>query len=174
MKTEDLKTIIRDVPDFPKAGIVFKDITTLLKSAKHFQRSVDLLADHYAEVPCDLVIGPEARGFVFGATVAYKLGKGFVLVRKEGKLPAKTRKVTYSLEYGEDSLCIHEDAINKGTKVIIIDDLLATGGTVGALIKLIEGMGGIISGIGFIVELSFLEGRKNLQGHDVFSLLQYD
>ena len=174
MNVEELKSVIRDVPDFPKQGIVFKDITTLLKSPAHFCQCVDYLTSHFQNFDFDFVLGPEARGFVFGAPVSYKLEKGYILVRKAGKLPAKTRKVTYSLEYGEDSLFIHEDAITKGTRIVIIDDLLATGGTVSAMTQLVEDMGGIVAGIGFVVELKFLEGRKKLKGYDIYSLIQYD
>jgi len=171
---EELKSAIRDVPDFPKEGIVFKDITTLLKSAKHFRSTVEQLTQKFRKLDFDLVVGPEARGFIFGAPVAYELNKGFVLVRKAGKLPAKTRKITYSLEYGEDSLFIHEDAIAKGARILIIDDLLATGGTVVALAQLIEELGGVVAGIGFVVELNFLKGRQKIEQYDIYSLLQYD
>jgi adenine phosphoribosyltransferase len=170
---ENLKKIIRDVPDFPKEGIVFKDITTLLSDAKSFQRVIDLMAHRYMDKEIDLVLGVEARGFIMGSALAYKLGKGVILVRKPGKLPYKTHSVSYELEYGTDQLHIHQDAIKKGQKVLIADDLLATGGTVKAVIELIEKMGGEIVECAFLAELEFLKGREKLRPHEVFSLLQF-
>lgn len=170
---EQLKKIIRDVPDFPKEGIVFKDITTLLRDAKSFQRVVDLMAHRYIDKNIDLVLGVEARGFIMGSALAYKLGKGVVLVRKPGKLPYKTFSATYELEYGTDELHIHQDAISKGDRVLIADDLLATGGTVRAVIELIEKMGGEIVECAFLAELGFLNGREKLKPHEVFSLLEF-
>ena len=170
---EKLKAIIRDVPDFPKKGIVFKDITTLLSDAKSFQRVVDLMAHRYVDKDVDLVLGIEARGFIMGSALAYKLGKGVILVRKPGKLPYKTHSATYELEYGTDELHIHQDAIKKGQKILIADDLLATGGTVKAVIELVEKMGGEIVECAFLAELDFLKGRDKLKPHNVFSLLQF-
>ncbi len=170
---EDLKKSIRDVPDFPKPGILFKDITTLCKDPVMFQRMVDLLAHRYVGKGIDLVVGIEARGFVVGAALAYKLGAGVVLVRKPGKLPHKTHTASYTLEYGTDTLEIHQDAIEKGQRVIIADDLLATGGTAGAVADLVSKMGAEIVECAFIVELNDLNGREKLGGHDVFSLIQY-
>ena len=170
---EQLKNIIRDVPDFPKEGIVFKDITTLLSDAKSFQRVVDLMAHRYIDKDIDLVLGVEARGFIMGSALAYKLGKGVILVRKPGKLPYKTYSASYELEYGTDELHIHQDAIKKGQKVLIADDLLATGGTVKAVIELIERMGGEVVECAFMTELEFLKGREKLQPHDTFSLLKF-
>lgn len=170
---EKLKEIIRDVPDFPKEGIVFKDITTLLADAKSFQRVVDLMAHRYIDRHIDLVLGVEARGFIMGSALAYKLGKGVVLVRKPGKLPYKTYSTSYELEYGTDELHIHQDAIKKGQKVLIADDLLATGGTVKAVIELIEKMGGEIVECAFLAELEFLNGKDKLKPHKVYSLLKF-
>ncbi len=170
---DELKRIIRDVPDFPKKGIVFKDITTLLADAKSFQRVVDLMAHRYIDRDIDLILGVEARGFIMGSALAYKLGKGVILVRKPGKLPYKTFSTSYELEYGTDELHIHQDAIKKGQKVLIADDLLATGGTVTAVIDLIEKMGGEVVECAFLAELEFLKGRDKLKPHDVYSLLQF-
>ncbi len=170
---DQLKKSIRDVPDFPKKGILFKDITTLCKDPAMFQRMVDLLGHRYVGKGVDLVIGIEARGFIVGAALAYKLGAGVVLVRKPGKLPHKTHKATYKLEYGEDSLEVHQDAIQKGQKVIIADDLLATGGTAEAVLKLISGMGANIIECSFIIELEALGGREKLAPYPVYSLIQY-
>jgi adenine phosphoribosyltransferase len=170
---EQLKNIIRDVPDFPKEGIVFKDITTLLADAKSFQRVVDLMSHRYVDMDIDLILGVEARGFIMGSALAYKLGKGVVLVRKPGKLPYKTYSATYELEYGTDELHIHQDAIKKGQKVLIADDLLATGGTVKAVIELIEKMGGEVVECAFLAELEFLNGKDKLKPHEVYSLLKF-
>jgi adenine phosphoribosyltransferase len=171
---EDLKAFIREVPDYPKPGIVFYDITTLLKQPRPFARTVDLLAAHYAGRSVALVAGIEARGFIFGPALAYRLGAGFVPIRKPRKLPAATAAIEYSLEYGTDRLEIHRDAVAPGQRVLIVDDLIATGGTAAASAHLIEELGGKVEGLAFIVELTFLPGRKQLAGYDVMSLLQYD
>jgi adenine phosphoribosyltransferase len=170
---EELKNIIRDVPDFPKKGIIFKDITTLLSDGRSFQRMVDLIAHRYVGQRIDKIVGVEARGFVLGSALAYKLGVGITLVRKPGKLPYKTRKVSYELEYGTDTLEIHEDAFKPGDRVIIADDLLATGGTVAAVVKLVEGLGAEIIECAFMTELEFLHGRQKLPSGKVFSLLKF-
>jgi len=170
---EKLKNIIRDVPDFPKKGVLFKDITTLLKDPASFQRTVDLMSHRYVGKGIDVVVGVEARGFIVGAALAYKLGAGVVLVRKPGKLPHKTHKASYKLEYGEDSLEIHQDAINPGQKVLIADDVLATGGTARATCELVEKLGGRIVGIAFLIELTVLKGKDLLANRNIFSLIQY-
>ena len=170
---DELKNIIRDVPDFPKKGIIFKDITTLLSDGRSFHRMVDLIAHRYVGEKIDKIVGVEARGFVLGSALAYKLGVGITLVRKPGKLPYKTRKVTYDLEYGSDTLEIHEDAFKPGDRVIIADDLLATGGTVAAVVKLVEGLGAEIVECAFMTELEFLHGREKLPDGKVFSLLKF-
>ncbi|MBI5343745.1 MAG: adenine phosphoribosyltransferase [Deltaproteobacteria bacterium] len=170
---ELLKKAVRDVPDFPRKGILFRDITTLCKDAALFQRMVDLLSHRYIGKDIDLVVGIEARGFVIGAALAYKLGAGIVLVRKPGKLPSKTHRASYALEYGKDTLEIHQDAIRKGQKVVIADDLLATGGTAGAVTGLVRKMGGKIVECSFIIELEGLKGRSKLTQHPVFSLIKY-
>jgi adenine phosphoribosyltransferase len=170
---EDLKNIIRDVPDFPKKGIIFKDITTLLADAKSFQRMVDLLSHRYVGQRIDKVVGVEARGFIIGSALAYKLGAGVVLVRKPGKLPSDTFKKSYELEYGTDTLEIHTDAIKPGERILIADDLLATGGTTAAVVDMVTAMGGDIVECCFMVELEFLNGKKRLPEDKVFSLLQF-
>lgn len=171
---DDLKKLIREIPDYPKPGILFYDLTTLLKDKRGFQKLVDQLCDHYADRKVDVVVGVEARGFIFAPALAYRLGAGFVPVRKPKKLPAKTAKVSYELEYGTDTLEIHEDAIKPGQSVLISDDLLATGGTAAATVKLVKTLGGTVNGVAFAVELTFLNGRAKLPGMDVFSLIQYD
>jgi len=171
---EPLKQLIRTVPDFPKPGILFYDITTLLRDQTGFAKLIDAFAAHYIGKDIDLVLGIEARGFIFGPALAYRLNAGFVPVRKPKKLPAPTAKVSYDLEYGTDSLEIHLDAIEPGQKVIIVDDLLATGGTMQATVQLVEKLGGDIVGIGFAIELDFLKGRAKFPNFDVFSLLHYD
>lgn len=171
---DHLKKLIREVPDWPKKGILFYDITTLLKDAKGLHDLIDALATHYADRKVDLVLGVEARGFIFAPALAYRLGAGFIPVRKPGKLPAATTKVTYALEYGTDTLEIHKDAIQPGQKVLIVDDLLATGGTAAACVKLVGELGGTVVGTGFAVELTFLNGRSKLPGQDVFALLKYE
>ena len=170
---EDLKNIIRDIPDFPKKGIIFKDITTLLADAKSFQRMVDSIANRYVGQRIDKVVGVEARGFIIGAALAYKLGAGIVLVRKPGKLPSATFKKTYDLEYGTDTLEMHTDAIKKGERILIADDLLATGGTMGAVVDMVNSMGGEIVECCFMAELEFLNGRKKLPADKVYSLLKF-
>jgi len=170
----DLKETIRDIPDFPKKGIVFKDVTTLLKDKKALKTAIDLLTEQFSKLDVRYVVAVESRGFIFGAALAYKLGVGFIPVRKKGKLPAKTCSVTYDLEYGTDTLEIHEDALKKGDKVVVIDDLLATGGTVSAVADLVESLGAEILGIGFVIELGFLNGRSKLKGRPVFSIVQYN
>jgi adenine phosphoribosyltransferase len=174
MNCEPLKSLIREVPDFPKKGILFYDITTLLKDKLGFAMLIDALSEHYIQKDIDLVLGMEARGFIFGPALAYRLNAGFVPVRKPGKLPAATAKVEYDLEYGSNALEVHKDAIQKGQRVIIVDDLLATGGTAEATAKLATSLGAEIAGLGFVVELDFLNGRRKLQQYDVFSLLRYD
>ena len=171
---EPLKKLIREVPDFPKKGILFYDITTLLKDKLGLATLIDALAEHYIKRDVDLVLGMEARGFIFGPALAYRLNAGFVPVRKPGKLPAPTVKYDYALEYGLGTLEIHKDAIQKGQRVLIVDDLLATGGTAEATAKLAESLGANIAGLGFVVELEFLKGREKLKDYDVMSLLKYD
>lgn len=170
---EHLKRLIREIPDFPKPGILFYDITTLLKDAAGLKTVIDALADSYRNRKIDVVLGIEARGFIFAPAVACALGAGFVPVRKPKKLPAETARIEYALEYGADSLEIHKDAIRPGQNVLIVDDLLATGGTAAAVAKLVEQLGGKVAGIGFVIELDFLHGRDKLSGHEVFSLLHY-
>ena len=171
---DNLKALIREVPDFPKPGILFYDITTLLKDKTGFRGVIDGLKNHYAQAHVDVVLGIEARGFIFAPALAYALGAGFVPVRKPRKLPAETLKVTYDLEYGTDTLEMHKDAVVKGCRVLIVDDLLATGGTASAATRMVKDAGGEVVGLGFVVELTFLNGRQKLAGQDVFSLLQYD
>lgn len=170
---EALKEFIRDVPDFPKKGIIFKDITTLLKRGDKFKEAIDKFAAHYAGKRIDKIISVESRGFIFGAALAYKLGAGLVPVRKKGKLPHKTHQVSYELEYGTDTLEIHQDAIEPKENVLIVDDLLATGGTTKAVVELIEKLKGNIVGLAFLIELEFLKGRDKLKGHDIYSLIKY-
>ena len=169
-----LKKLIREVPDFPKPGILFYDITTLLKNGPGFHDVIDALKERYRGAGVDRVVGIEARGFIFAPALAYAMGAGFVPVRKPKKLPSDRVSVSYQLEYGTDSLEIHKDAIEKGHSVLIVDDLLATGGTAAAVTKLVEQVGGKVAGLGFVVELTFLNGRSRLPGFDIFSLLQYD
>lgn len=171
---DDLKTLIREVPDFPKPGILFYDITTLIKDACGFRSVIDGLKEHYRGAKVDTVLGIEARGFIFAPALAYALGAGFVPVRKPNKLPAECVSISYALEYGTDSLEMHKDAIGHGQRVLILDDLLATGGTAAAAAQMVTDVGGKVAGIGVVIELTFLNGRKKLAGYDVFSLLQYD
>jgi len=171
---EDLKKLIREIPDYPKPGILFYDITTLLKDKKGFTTMIDRLCEHYNGHRIDLVAGIEARGFIFAPALAYRLKAGFVPVRKPKKLPSKTAQISYALEYGTDTLEMHEDAVQKGQKVLLCDDLLATGGTAAAAVELIRSLGGTVDGAAFAVELNFLHGRKKLPNLDVFSLMQYD
>jgi adenine phosphoribosyltransferase len=170
----DLTSTIRSVPDFPKEGILFYDITTLLKNPDAFKASVDQLVKRYRQTGVEVVAGIESRGFIFGAALAYQLGVGFVPVRKPGKLPAQTIAESYLLEYGVNTVEIHVDAITRGQKVLVIDDLLATGGTAQAACNLVEKLGGQVVGVAFVIELNFLHGREKLPGYDVFSLLQYN
>lgn len=171
---EDLKKLIREVPDWPKPGILFYDITTLLKDNGGLRAAIDGLTERYRDRRVDAVAGIEARGFIFAPAVAYALGAGFVPVRKPKKLPAERVGVTYDLEYGTDAIEMHRDAIAPGQRVLIVDDLLATGGTAAAAARLVESVGGVVAGLGFVIELTFLNGRAKLAGRDVFSLLQYD
>ena len=171
---EPLKQLIRTVPDFPKPGILFYDITTLLRDNAGFAQLIDALAQHYINKDVDLVLGIEARGFIFGPALAYRLNAGFVPVRKPKKLPARTARVTYDLEYGSDSLEIHVDAIEPHQRIVIVDDLLATGGTMEATVKLTRQLGADIAGLAFAVELDFLKGRERFPDLDVFSLLHYN
>ncbi|HOC05790.1 MAG TPA: adenine phosphoribosyltransferase [Bacillota bacterium] len=170
----NLKDTIRIIPDFPKPGIQFIDITTMLKDGKAMKYAFDKMAAMVQDYKIDLVVGPEARGFLIGAPLAYKMGAGFVPVRKSGKLPGEVIEASYQLEYGEDTLQIHKDAITPGIKVLVVDDLLATGGTVWSTADLVRSLGGEIVGFLFLVELTFLKGREKLGGYPVFSLLQYD
>lgn len=170
---DELKRIIRDIPDFPKKGIIFKDITTLLADGKSFHRMIDLIAHRYLGQHIDQVVGVEARGFILGSALAYKLGTGVTLVRKPGKLPYKTVKKTYQLEYGSDTLEIHQDAFKPGAKVIVADDLLATGGTMAAVVDLVHELEAVVVECAFMAELEFLEGRKRLPAGKVFSLLKF-
>jgi adenine phosphoribosyltransferase len=170
---EELKAAIREVPDWPKKGILFYDITTLLKNACCLQQAVNALIVPYQDKHIDIVLGVEARGFIFAPTVAYALKAGFVPVRKPGKLPADKHRVEYELEYGTDSLEIHQDAIQPGQRVLIVDDLIATGGTAKAVAGVVEKMGGIVVGLAFLVELEFLHGRDKLVGYEVTSILKY-
>lgn len=170
----DLKEKIRVIEDFPKEGISFKDITTLIGDGEAFKYSIDKIVEHLKDKNVDLIVGPEARGFIFGVPVAYALGVGFVPVRKKGKLPAETVSVDYGLEYGNDTLEIHKDAIKKGQKIAIVDDLLATGGTIEAVAKLVESVGGEVVSLDFAIELTELNGRDKLKGYDVLSLTQYE
>lgn len=169
----DLKQYVTIVEDWPKEGIRFKDITTLMDNGDAYRYATDQIVAYAKEKEIDIVVGPEARGFIIGCPVAYSLGVGFAPVRKEGKLPRETVKVEYGLEYGKDVLTIHKDAIKPGQRVLITDDLLATGGTIEATIKLVEELGGVVAGIAFLIELSYLEGRKNLDGYDVLTLMEY-
>ena len=171
---DNLKKLIREIPDHPKPGILFYDITTLLQDKDGFHSLVDKLCEHYSGRNVDVVAGIEARGFIFGPALAYRLNAGFVPIRKPSKLPWKTAQVTYQLEYGSDKLEIHQDAVKPGERVLISDDLLATGGTAAAAARLIRELGGQVAGAAFAVELKFLNGRSKLPDVDVFSLLQYD
>lgn len=168
----DLKSYIRDIPGFPREGIVFKDITTLLKNGKKFREAVDLFADALKGRQVDVIASVEARGFIFGSALAYRLGAGIVPIRKKGKLPYKTHSISYGLEYGTDTLEIHQDAFDKGTRVLIVDDLLATGGTSRAVIDMVEKMGGKVAGLVFLIELTALKGRDKLKGYDIISLIR--
>jgi adenine phosphoribosyltransferase len=170
----DLAQHIRNVPDFPIEGIQFKDITTLLKDPVPFSASIEALLDHYSDEAIDVVVGVESRGFIWGAILAYELGVGFVPVRKPGKLPAETVRAEYTLEYGTNALEMHKDAIEPGQRALVIDDLLATGGTAKATCELVEGVGGEVVSVAFLIELTFLHGRDKLAGYDVLSLIAMD
>jgi len=174
MDVSELRAKIRDIKDFPTEGILFKDITTLLKDPKAFKCVLDELATGYIQSHVEIVVGVESRGFIFGGALAHELGAGFVPVRKLGKLPAKTIEVEYELEYGRDALAIHEDAIDPGQRVLVVDDLLATGGTMAATLRLVEQSGGVVLGVAFLIELAFLHGRAKLKDHPVTSLIVYD
>jgi adenine phosphoribosyltransferase len=174
LNADQLKKLIREVPDFPKKGILFYDITTLLKDKVGFATLIDKFSEYYIGQDVDLILGMEARGFIFGPALAYRLNAGFVPVRKPGKLPAETVKCEYALEYGNNCLEVHKDAIQKGQRVLIVDDLLATGGTAAATANLATSLGAEIAGLGFVVELDFLNGREKLKGYEVTSLLHYD
>jgi adenine phosphoribosyltransferase len=174
LNVDAIKALVRTVPDFPKPGILFYDITTVLKDKTGFAQLIDALAAHYIAHKIDLVLGIEARGFIFGPALAYRLNAGFVPVRKPRKLPAPVARVTYDLEYGTDTLEIHLDAIQPGQRVVLVDDLLATGGTMEATVKLVKQLGGEITGLAFAIELDFLKGRDRFPEYDVFSLLHYD
>ncbi len=169
----DLKQYVTIVPDFPKKGILFKDITTIMDNGEAYKYAVDQIVEYAKEREIDVVVGPEARGFIVGCPVAYVLGVGFAPVRKEGKLPREVIRVEYGLEYGKDVLTMHKDAIHPGQRVLIVDDLLATGGTIDATIELVEKLGGVVAGIAFLIELSYLEGRKNLTGYDIMTLMTF-
>jgi len=169
----DLKQHIRHVPDFPKAGILFYDITTLLRDAKGFEATIDRLSAPYEDQSIELVVGIESRGFILGSGVAQRLGAGFIPIRKPGKLPARRIKETYELEYGTDALEIHADAVQRGQRVLIVDDVLATGGTASAAARLVRQLGGDLHGLAFLIELMFLKGQSKLPGEKVFSVLQY-
>ena len=170
----DWKSHIRSIPDFPKKGIVFRDITTLLKNGHVFKQSIEALAEPFRDSGAELVVGPESRGFIFGTGVANLLNLGFIPVRKPGKLPAETESETYELEYGTDTIEMHKDAVGKGTKVLMIDDLLATGGTMLAACRMVKKLGGEVVGIGFLIELSFLKGRDKLKDYNIFTLIDYE
>lgn len=174
MKSEELKKCIRDIPNFPQEGIVFKDISTLLKNKKAFRKSIEILAKRFKKEKIEYVVGVESRGFIFGAPLAYALGAGFVPVRKKGKLPYKTKSITYELEYGKDTLEIHEDALRPKSRVLVVDDLLATGGTIKAVTDLLEGFKTKIVGVAFVVELKFLQGKDKLKNLPIYSIIQYD
>jgi adenine phosphoribosyltransferase len=174
MDVSELRAKIRDIKDFPTEGILFKDITTLLKEPKAFKAVLDELATSYIQAGVEIVVGVESRGFIFGGALAHQLGAGFVPVRKLGKLPAKTLSVEYELEYGRDALAMHEDAINQGQRVLVVDDLLATGGTMAATVRLVEQAGGVIVGLAFLIELAFLHGRAKLKDYPVTALIVYE
>ena len=174
MNVDDLRAKIRDIKDFPTEGILFKDITTLLKDGPAWRFAVDSLASYYQKDKVEIVVGVESRGFIFGGAIAHQLNAGFVPVRKLGKLPAKTIEVEYELEYGRDALAMHEDAIKPGQRVLAVDDLLATGGTMGATLRLVEQLGGRVVGVAFMIELGFLKGREKLKNYPLHSLITYD
>jgi adenine phosphoribosyltransferase len=170
---QELKGMIRDIPDFPKKGVIFKDITTLLSNGQAFATAINLIGDHYIDQKVGLIVAVEARGFVFGAALAYKLNCGVILIRKRGKLPYRTIKTQYELEYGTDELEIHEDSVRQGDRVLVVDDLLATGGTSVAAVELVEKLEGVVIGLAFLIELTFLKGRERLENHEIFSLIEF-
>jgi len=174
MDVAALRAKIRDINDFPTEGILFKDITTLLKDGPAWRFAVDSLASHYQKDKVEIVVGVESRGFIFGGAIAHQLNAGFVPVRKLGKLPGKTIEVEYELEYGRDALAMHEDAIRQGQRVLAVDDLLATGGTMAATLRLVEQLGGRVVGVAFMIELAFLKGREKLKNYPLHSLITYD
>lgn len=169
----DYKEHIAIVEDFPTEGVSFKDITPLMQNGAAFRQAISEMVDYAKSKDIDIIAGPEARGFIVGCPLSYELGVGFVPVRKEGKLPRKVIKTDYGLEYGKNILTIHQDAIQPGQRVLIIDDLLATGGTIGATVNLVEQLGGVVAGLAFMIELTYLNGRDQLQGYDIFTLMQY-
>jgi len=174
MNVSELKAKIRDIKDFPTEGILFKDITTLLKDARAFKYVLDQLAIAYGQARVEVVVAIESRGFIFGGALAHELGAGFVPVRKLGKLPAKTIEIEYELEYGRDALAMHEDAISPGQRVLVVDDLLATGGTMAATLRLVQQSGGVVVGVAFLIELAFLHGRSKLKEYPISSLIIYE
>lgn len=174
LEAHALKKLIREIPDWPKPGILFYDITTLLKDKTGFATVIDALAEHYLEKRIDLVLSIEARGFIFGPALAYRLNAGYAPIRKPKKLPAETISYTYQLEYGTDTLELHKDAIRPGQRVLVVDDLLATGGTASAAVHLAEQLGAEVAGLAFVIELDFLKGRDKLKGQDIFALMHYD
>lgn len=173
IKKSDLKKFIRDIPDFPKPGIVFKDISTLLRDKDALKKGVDMLAKQYKKENIKYIVAVESRGFIFGSILAYKLGAGFIPIRKKGKLPYKTKAITYDLEYGTDTLEIHEDAIEPGSRVLVVDDLLATGGTVRAVCDLLKQQQANIIGVAFLIELSFLKGKQRLKDLPLYSVIKF-
>ena len=170
---DNLKKMVRDIPDFPKKGIIFKDITPILQNPKGLREAVETISNHYKSKKVDIVVGAEARGFILAPTVAFNLGAGFVPVRKPGKLPYEKISMSYALEYGTDTLEMHKDAIKKGQQVLMVDDLLATGGTMATCCRMVETLGGNIVGCAFLIELAFLNGKKALSKYDVYSLIKY-
>lgn len=169
----NFKDTIRVIPDFPQPGVRFKDITTLLKDGEAFKAAINELVEKVKHLNVELIVGPEARGFVIGAPLAYALGVGFVPIRKKGKLPAEVVEADYELEYGKSTLALHRDAIHPGHRVLVADDLLATGGTVATTVDLVEQLGGVVVGLAFLIELSYLDGRERLDGHSIYTLVQY-
>jgi adenine phosphoribosyltransferase len=170
----EIRQAIRDIPNFPKPGVIFKDITPLLNNGPLFRQTIDLMANRYQSHAVDTVLGIESRGFIIGAALAYTLGAGFCVVRKPGKLPYETHSASYELEYGSDTLEVHRDGISAGSRVLIVDDLIATGGTAAATASLVSKLGGEVIEFAFVIELSFLNGRERLKPHEVFSIIQYD
>lgn len=174
MTPAQLKEKIRTIPDFPEKGVLFRDITTLLKDGPAFSAAVDLLVEHYRSIPLNAIVAIESRGFIFGAPLAHRLGLSFVPVRKFGKLPGPTTREEYELEYGRETLEVHTDAITPGARTVVVDDLLATGGTAKATARLVESLGGVVVEFAFLIELTYLKGREKLSGYPVFSLIQFD